>query len=212
MKIVALIALSLSILLSGCTTNPYSGERQMAKSAKYGSLTAVAGGVVGALLGGKQGALIGAGLGAAAGGGYGYYTDVQEKNLREQMAAQNAAIEVSRNQDNQLMVSMPSDVTFQSGSAEINPLNYQALTVIANTVRQRQGKMVIVGHTDNTGSLELNQSLSLARANGVANYMFAQGVPVANIHTDGMAYHKPIASNDTPQGRAMNRRVEIILQ
>lgn len=209
---ISALVLLLTVAVSGCTTNPYTGESQTAKSVKYGSLTALALGGVGALIGGEKGAIIGATIGASVGGGYGYYTDVQEKKLRQQMAEANANIEVSRNQQNQLMITMPSDITFNSGSAEINASNYQALMAVAGAVKERNGTMLIVGHTDNTGSLELNQSLSLARATSVANYMFAQGIPMNNIRTDGMAFHQPIASNATVAGREQNRRVEIILQ
>lgn len=209
-RIVAAILLMCSIIVSGCTTNPYTGESQMAKSAKYGIIATTAGGVLGALVGGKKGAMIGAGLGAAMGGGYGYYTDVQENKLREQL--RNTGMEVTRNQNNSLTVTMPSDVTFDTGSADIKSVNYQALNSVVGAIRERNGTVMIVGHTDHKGSLELNQSLSLARANSVANYMFAQGVPFGSIKTQGMAFHNPIASEATAEGRAQNRRVEIILQ
>lgn len=211
-RILSAVVLAVSVMLGGCTTNPYSGEKQMAKSAKYGTIAAVTGGVIGALVGGEKGAYIGAGLGAMTGGGYGYYTDVQEKKLREQIQASNAEMELSRTKDNRLMITMPGDISFMSGSADINPSNYQALTVIANEVRTNNMTMMIVGHTDNTGSVALNDSLSKARANSVASYMYAQGVPFGAVKTEGLSFHQPVASNSTPDGRAKNRRVEIILQ
>lgn len=211
-RILSAVVLAVSVMLGGCTTNPYSGESQMAKSAKYGTIAAVTGGVIGALVGGEKGAYIGAGLGAMTGGGYGYYTDVQEKKLREQIQASNAEMELSRTKDNRLMITMPGDISFMSGSADINPSNYQALTVIANEVRTNNMTMMIVGHTDNTGSVALNDSLSKARANSVASYMYAQGVPFGAVKTEGLSFHQPVASNSTPDGRAKNRRVEIILQ
>lgn len=211
-RILSVVLLAVSVMLGGCTTNPYSGEKQMAKSAKYGTIAAVTGGVIGALVGGEKGAYIGAGLGAMTGGGYGYYTDVQEKKLREQIQASNAEMELSRTKDNRLMITMPGDISFMSGSADINPSNYQALTVIANEVRTNNMTMMIVGNTDNTGSVALNDSLSKARANSVASYMYAQGVPFGAVKTEGLSFHQPVASNSTPDGRAKNRRVEIILQ
>lgn len=211
-RILSAVVLAVSVILGGCTTNPYTGESQMAKSAKYGTIAAVTGGVIGALVGGEKGAYIGAGLGAMTGGGYGYYTDVQEKKLREQIQASNAEMELSRTKDNRLMITMPGDISFMSGSADINPSNYQALTVIANEVRTNNMTMMITGHTDNTGSVALNDSLSKARANSVASYMYAQGVPFGAVKTEGLSFHQPVASNSTPDGRAKNRRVEIILQ
>lgn len=211
-RVLSAFVLAVSVILGGCTTNPYTGESQMAKSAKYGTIAAVTGGVIGALVGGEKGAYIGAGLGAMTGGGYGYYTDVQEKKLREQIQASNAEMELSRTKDNRLMITMPGDISFMSGSADINPANYQALTVIANEVKTNNMTMMITGHTDNTGSVALNDSLSKARANSVASYMYAQGIPFGAVKTEGVSMHQPIASNATPDGRARNRRVEIILQ
>lgn len=211
-RVLSAVVLAVSVMLGGCTTNPYTGESQMAKSAKYGTIAAVTGGVIGALVGGEKGAYIGAGLGAMTGGGYGYYTDVQEKKLREQIQASNAEMELSRTKDNRLMITMPGDISFMSGSADINPANYQALTVIANEVKTNNMTMMITGHTDNTGSVALNDSLSKARANSVASYMYAQGIPFGAVKTEGLSMHQPIASNATPDGRARNRRVEIILQ
>lgn len=211
-RVLSAVVLAVSVMLGGCTTNPYTGESQMAKSAKYGTIAAVTGGVIGALVGGEKGAYIGAGLGAMTGGGYGYYTDVQEKKLREQIQASNAEMELSRTKDNRLMITMPGDISFMSGSADINPANYQALTVIANEVKTNNMTMMITGHTDNTGSVALNDSLSKARANSVASYMYAQGIPFGAVKTEGVSMHQPIASNATPDGRARNRRVEIILQ
>ena len=72
--------------------------------------------------------------------------------------------------------------------------------------------MMITGHTDNTGSVALNDSLSKARANAVASYMYAQAIPFGAVKTEGLAFYQPVASNSTPDGRAKNRRVEIILQ
>lgn len=211
-RVLSAVVLAVSVMLGGCTTNPYTGESQMAKSAKYGTIAAVTGGVIGALVGGEKGAYIGAGLGAMTGGGYGYYTDVQEKKLREQIQASNAEMELSRTKDNRLMITMPGDISFMSGSADINPANYQALTFIANEVKTNNMTMMITGHTDNTGSVALNDSLSKARANSVASYMYAQGIPFGAVKTEGVSMHQPIASNATPDGRARNRRVEIILQ
>lgn len=211
-RILSAVVLAVSVMLGGCTTNPYTGESQMAKSAKYSTIAAVTGGVIGALIGGEKGAYIGAGLGAMTGGGYGFYTDVQEKKLREKIKASNAEMELSRTADNRLMITMPGDISFMSGSAEINPSNYQALSIVANEVRTNNMTMMITGHTDNTGSVALNDSLSKARANAVASYMYAQAIPFGAVKTEGLAFYQPVASNSTPDGRAKNRRVEIILQ
>lgn len=209
MKIKLIMLVVFISFICGCTTNPYSGESQMAKSVKYGGIATTAGAVVGAVIGGEKGALIGAGIGAVIGGGYGFYTDTQEMKLRKEL--ENSRMTVTRNADQSLTVSMP-DVTFQTNSATIQPFNFQALNSITNTVKERNGVVKVVGHTDNRGSVELNQVLSQARANSVANYMFGQGLSSGSIQTQGMAYYSPVADNATEEGRSRNRRVEIILQ
>jgi outer membrane protein OmpA-like peptidoglycan-associated protein len=209
MKSKLLAILIFMSFLAGCTTNPYSGEEQMAKSVKYGGIATATGAAIGALVGGEKGAYIGAGVGALIGGGYGYYTDTQEAELRKEIA--DSQMTLTRNADKSLTVSMP-DVTFQTNSATIQSHNYQALTAISNTVKERNGAARIIGHTDNLGSIELNQNLSQARANSVANYMFSQGIPFGSVQTQGMAFYAPVADNSSESGRARNRRVEIILQ
>lgn len=202
------IAIFMSFIV-GCTTNPYNGESQMAKSVKYGGIATTAGAVIGAVIGGNKGALIGGSIGALLGGGYGFYTDSQEATLRKEL--EESRMTVTRNADKSLTVSMP-DITFETNSAIIQPFNYQALTAISNTVKERNGLVKVIGHTDNRGGVELNQVLSQTRANSVANYMFAQGIPFGNLQTQGMAFYNPVADNSTEIGRSRNRRVEIILQ
>lgn len=209
MKIKMIMLIVFLSFVTGCTTNPYSGESQMAKSAKYAGIATATGGIIGALVGGEKGAYIGAGLGAMVGGGYGFYTDRQEALLRKQI--ESSKMTLTRNQDQSLTVNMP-DITFQTNSATIQQSHIQSLSAIADTVKSQGGSMKIIGHTDNTGSLELNQNLSQARASAVANYMFQNGLPFNSVHAQGMAYYSPIADNSTAEGRSRNRRVEIILQ
>lgn len=209
-KAVGVVLIALVIMLTGCSTNPYSGESQMAKSAKYGMIAATVGGVVGGLIAGKKGAMIGAGLAGVGGGGFGYYRDVQERKLRQQLAG--SQIEVQRNQDQSLTLTMKSDITFDVGRAELKPQFFPYLSQIANSARQSNNTVVVVGHTDNTGSFELNQNLSNERARAVASYLSAQGIEPGRIQAYGVGYNQPIADNRTVEGRAQNRRVEITLR
>lgn len=210
MKKMLTVALLSAVFMSGCTVNPNTGERQTSKTVKYGAIAGGTGAVLGALVGGKQGALIGGGVGALAGGAYGGYTDVQEKKLRESL--QGSGAQVQRMEDNSLKIVVPSDVTFETGNSNIQTSFYPYLNELAKAMVQNNSHMVISGHTDNTGSAKLNQNLSLARANNVANYLYAQGVPNGNIATQGLSFTMPIATNDTPEGRAKNRRVEFLLK
>lgn len=201
-------------LLAGCTTNPYTGEQQAGKAGVYGGVGAVTGAVIGAATSSKKdrakGALIGAAVGGAAGGGYGYYVDTQEARLRQTL--QGTGVQVQRNGDN-LKLIMPGNITFASNSADISSGFYPTLNSLVLVFKEFDKNGVsIVGHTDSTGSLELNQNLSNRRAMSVANYLTANGVPGQRISAYGAGPSQPIASNANEAGRAQNRRVEIDLR
>ena len=107
---------------------------------------------------------------------------------------------------------MPGNVTFSTNSSNISANFYSVLDSVALVINEYEKTYVdIIGHTDSTGSLQLNQSLSEARANSVARYLESQKVLPQRIITRGVGPAQPIASNDIPEGRAQNRRVEIIL-
>ncbi|MGQ7959488.1 OmpA family protein [Pseudomonas sp. SP16.1] len=201
-------------LLAGCTTNPYTGEREAGKAGIYGGIGAVAGAAIGAATSSKKdrakGALIGAAVGGAAGGGYGYYVDTQEAKLRQTL--QGTGVQVQRNGDD-LKLIMPGNITFASNSADISSSFYPTLNSLVLVFKEFDKNGVnIVGHTDSTGSLELNQNLSNRRALSVANYLSANGVPGQRISSYGAGPSQPIASNANEAGRAQNRRVEINLR
>ncbi|MDN5513662.1 MAG: OmpA family protein [Pseudomonas sp.] len=207
-------ATALMAMLAGCTTNPYTGESQAGKAGVYGGIGAATGAVIGAATSSKKdrakGALIGAAVGGAAGGGYGYYVDTQEAKLRQTL--QGTGVQVQRNGDD-LKLIMPGNITFGSNSADISSSFYPTLNSLVLVFKEFDKNGVnIVGHTDSTGSQELNQSLSQRRAQSVANYLTANGVPGQRISAYGAGPSQPIASNSTDAGRAQNRRVEINLR
>ncbi|ALN18024.1 OmpA family protein [Ectopseudomonas mendocina] len=207
-------ATALMAMLAGCTTNPYTGESQAGKAGIYGGIGAATGAVLGAATSSKKdrtkGALIGAAVGGAAGGGYGYYVDTQEAKLRQTL--QGTGVQVQRNGDD-LKLIMPGNITFASNSADISSSFYPTLNSLVLVFKEfNKNGVNIVGHTDSTGSQELNQSLSQRRAQSVANYLTANGVPGQRISAYGAGPSQPIASNATDAGRAQNRRVEINLR
>ncbi|HDZ56522.1 MAG TPA: glycine zipper 2TM domain-containing protein [Pseudomonas xinjiangensis] len=215
MKIQGLMAAGLcSVLLAGCTTNPYTGEQQTGKSSIYGIGGAAAGAIIGAATSSKKdrgkGALIGATVGGAAGAGYGYYVDQQEARLRQEL--QGSGVQVIRNGDN-LQLVMPGNITFASNSSDVSSSFYPTLNSLVKVFNEfdRNG-IDIVGHTDSTGSQELNNRLSQQRASSVASYLTGQGVAGSRISSRGVGPSQPIATNDTQAGRAQNRRVEINLR
>ncbi|MBT8122510.1 MAG: OmpA family protein [Gammaproteobacteria bacterium] len=204
------VALAASIGLAGCTTNPYTGEQEATNTAKGAGIGAAAGALFGVIAGdSRKSALIGAGIGALAGGAVGYYMDQQENKLRAQL--QNSGVSVTRNGNN-IILNMPGNVTFATDSSNISPNFYDVLSSVALVLNEYEKTYVdITGHTDSTGAESYNMQLSVARANSVASYFKSQNVLAQRIYTQGMGETQPIASNDTPEGRAQNRRVEIVL-
>lgn len=215
MKISSIIVLTLSsvLILSGCSTDPYTGEQTVANTTKGAVIGSVVGAGVGVLSSSKsdrgKGALIGAASGAVLGGGIGAYMDVQEAKLRDKL--RNTGISVTRSGDN-IILNMPNNVTFDTNSSTLKPLGTQTLTNVALVVKEYSKTAInIVGHTDSTGSTATNQKLSLERANSVANLLIQQGTSATRMTVYGAGSSQPIASNSTETGRAQNRRVEITL-
>ena len=210
-KRVYLIAAVVSgaLAVSGCTTNPYTGEREAGKSAIGAGLGSLVGAGIGALSSSKKdrgkGALIGAAAGAALGGGVGYYMDV----LRDKMRG--TGVSVTRSGDN-IILNMPNNVTFDSSSATLKPAGANTLTGVAMVLKEYPKTAVnVIGYTDSTGSHDLNMRLSQQRADSVASALITQGVDASRIRTQGLGPANPIASNSTAEGKAQNRRVEITL-
>ena len=209
-KTLLAISLAVALGLGACTTNPYTGEKQASKTAMGAGIGAAAGGLIGAATGGSRSAiLLGVGIGALAGGGVGYYMDKQEDKLRMQL--QSTGVSVTRNGDN-IILNMPGNVTFATDSSNISADFYQVLNSVALVINEFEKTYIdINGHTDSTGAESYNQTLSEARASSVARYLESQKVVPQRIVTRGMGESQPIADNDTPEGRSLNRRVEIIL-
>lgn len=202
-------------LLTGCyTTNPYTGEREVSKTAKGAGIGALAGAAVGVLTGDdskqrRKNALIGAGVGALAGGAVGQYMDRQEAKLRAQL--QGTGVSVSRVGDT-IMLNMPGNVTFQTGSADLNAGFFGVLDSVALVLKEYDKTIIdVAGHTDSVGSDATNQTLSERRANSVAGYLSSHGVESRRIATAGFGESRPVASNETAEGRQQNRRVELTL-
>jgi outer membrane protein OmpA-like peptidoglycan-associated protein len=182
----ALVCLS---VFASCTTNPYTGQKQTSKTA--------------------WGTAIGAGVGAIAGGGVGLYMDKQEAKLRQQL--QNTGVSVSR-QGDRIELVMPSNITFDTNSSSIKPTFYDVLHSVGLVLKEYNKTLInITGHTDNTGSDQYNQDLSRRRAQSVAQYLTSQGIDPTRVAAQGMGESRPIASNETPQGRQQNRRVQVDL-
>ncbi|NWG32264.1 MAG: OmpA family protein [Rhodocyclaceae bacterium] len=201
-SLIALLAAS----LAGCA-NMSETQKTTATGAAIG---AVAGGLIG---GGKntvKGAAIGAAVGAA--GGYLWSKHMEDQKKAMEQATQGTGVTVSQTADNQLKLEIPSDISFDSGRYEIKPELRPVLDRFATTLNQNPATTVtIIGHTDNTGTDAINNPLSINRAAAVRDYLVSRGVAAHRIAIDGRGSREPIADNNTPQGRAKNRRVEIFV-
>jgi len=208
-----LTAIALSgalVTTAACTTDPNTGRRTISKTA-LGAVGGLVGGyLVGDLVGGRSdrtAKILGAGIGAIAGGAAGAYMDRQEAELRRQTVG--TGVDVIRS-GNDLILRMPSGITFPVNSYAIQPQFQQTLTEVARTLTNyNQTYVDVLGHTDSTGSDGHNQTLSINRSQAVASYLSSRGVASARLGVRGYGESAPLASNDDENGRAQNRRVEI---
>jgi outer membrane protein OmpA-like peptidoglycan-associated protein len=206
--------LAAAALVGACSTDPYTGQQKVSNTAGGAALGAGLGALAGMAVGGSRNAqrnavLIGAGLGALTGGAIGATMDRNEADLRAQL--QGTGVSVTRVGD-QVVLNMPSDITFDTDRDAIKPAFRQVLNSVAIVLNRYQRTVVdVYGHTDSTGSDAHNNDLSQRRAMSVANYLSTQGVDPRRFAVTGFGSTRPIATNGTPEGRALNRRVEIQL-
>ena len=196
------------ILATGCASMDDT-QRRTATGAGVGAL---AGAVIGSATGGNAGtgAVLGAGVGAL--GTYIWSQNMERQKREMEQATRGTGIAVSQTADNQLMLNIPSDISFAVGRSDIQPNFAPVLDQFAMGLRNNPYSDVrIVGHTDSTGSEAVNNPLSVDRAASTRNYLVNRGVDGRRIAIDGMGERYPIASNDTAEGRARNRRVEIFV-
>lgn len=198
-----------AIALTGCTTNPMTGQQEMNKTATFGLGAAAACGIAGALISGGKGARNAALACGAIGAGVGLYMDNQEKELRAKLA--NTQVQVDRVGD-QIKLVMPESITFALNSYAVNASAQRALGEVAGVLKQYPETTITVnGYTDSTGALAYNMRLSQDRAQAVANILRNNGVAGSRISTRGYGPESPVASNASAAGRAQNRRVEILI-
>jgi outer membrane protein OmpA-like peptidoglycan-associated protein len=198
--------LALALLLSACTyTNGM--PNQPATGALIGGVTGAA---LGNAIGDSDRATIAGGIaGAVIGGAIGENLARQERELNQQLAGSGAQI---TNTGNQILVVLPEGVTFPTGSSTVNSSFLPALRQIAQSLRNYPNSTVrVVGHTDNVGTMAFNSQLSRDRALAVASILINYGVPSNRITYSGRGFAEPVASNSTVSGRALNRRVEIVI-
>jgi len=202
-------AVAALLATSGCVTDPNTGQQKVSRTAIGAGAGALGGMLLGGLIGGGTGRIVGAGIGGIAGGAVGYTMDKQIKQLKEQTAGTGVDIRPS-DDGRSIMLSLPDGVTFATGSYTLQPQFRPTLEKISASIKDYPNSLIdVYGHTDSTGSAQLNQTLSENRARTVGDYLAMQGVAQARIRTQGYGATLPVADNATPEGRAKNRRVEI---
>jgi outer membrane protein OmpA-like peptidoglycan-associated protein len=208
--LLATSALIAAMLTAGCVTDPITGEKRVSRAAIGGGVGVLGGYLLGDLVGGRNDRtekLIGAGIGGIAGVAVGSYIDRQEQELRRRTAGTD--VQIIR-QGDELVLRMPSGITFASGQSAIQPQYRPTLDQVADVLRQYNQTLVdVYGHTDSDGSDAFNYDLSERRADAVRDYLVTRGVQDVRLATRGFGETQPIAGNDTAEGKAANRRVEI---
>ncbi|MBO1517600.1 OmpA family protein [Psychrobacter celer] len=203
-------AVASGLALSGCTTDPNTGQQRLNKTA-LGTLAGAAGGAVVSKATGGDKTGRDAAIGAALGAGVGYYMERQAKQLEQQMAGTGVTVEQNPNTGNIDLV-MPGNITFAFDDATLSSSFKPTLDKLASTMNQYNKTTVnIAGHTDSRGSASYNMGLSRDRAYSVANYLTARGVSSNRINVVAYGESRPVADNSTDYGRQQNRRVELTI-
>ena len=208
-KTFLILAIS-AVALAACTAPDGSPRPKTTNGAIIGGLL---GGIIAADRGGDRKAdnvILGAALGAAVGGLIGQELDRQEQALRASL--NNGQVGIV-NTGNELIVTLPEAITFDTGSAVVRSSLRADLHALSANLNDFPNTTVdIIGHTDNVGAAGFNQQLSAQRANSVFNIFSEGSVAHSRMRAFGRGEDEPIASNLSAEGRAQNRRVEIVIR
>lgn len=208
----AVISLATVLILSGCGSTPQlsSPTQDAATGAGVG---AGAGALISAIAGGGKGADIGGAPGAAhAATGNVWSRRMEEQKKAMEQATAGTGVQVVKTADNRLKLDIPSDISFDAGSAKIKPDFRPVLDNLATSLVNNPGAEIsIIGHTDSSGSDVANNPLSLNRAASTGDYLVSRGISATRITIDGHGWRQPLVSDDTPANRAKNRCVEIFV-
>jgi len=204
-KLLSIAIMCMAIILSGC------GASNTVKGTGIGvGAGAAVGAGVGAIAGNTTlGAVIGAAVGGTAGALIGQKMDKQKKAIETQIPE--ASVETVNNGE-ALKITFDSGIFFATNSSTVSDAAKNALENFAITLQQNPDTYVkIVGHTDSTGKVDYNQTLSEKRAKSVYDYLILNSVNRNRLSYEGRGVHEPVADNSTAEGRALNRRVEVLI-
>ena len=216
MKKLMIVGLCSAMALAACqTANPYTGQAQTSKTTWGAGIGAATGAAIGALTNTNNGnqalknAAIGAAIGGLAGGGIGAYMDQQDAELRQQLASTGVSVTKS---GSQIILNMPSDVTFDLDSAALRSSFFPTLDSVAKVLNHYDKTTINVGgYTDTSGSREHNQALSYQRAQAVAAYLESRGVNPGRFFVQGYGETNLAVPTGDGVKNAANRRVTLTL-
>ena len=234
MRRILTLTLAGALFVGGCATTQQGQQSAPSKAVTGAAIGAVVGGIAGAVTGPKHAnkgkrVLIGAAAGAIIGGTIGYILDQQAKSLADDVGVKpidNTNPEVKPQEPpiseekpvavvkepQKVKLVMKDSVLFDFNSYQLKPEAKEMLRRVAKTLNENPDTViVVVGYTDSTGNFDYNVKLSEKRAEAVRNELVLNGVDPTRILVFGCGPKHPIAPNDTPEGRALNRRVEILV-
>lgn len=201
--IIFISALAVSIFIFGCGAS---------NTVKGGAIGTVGGGVVGGVIGHQLGnttlgAVLGAVIGGTAGALIGNNMDKQAEEMQKEL--ENAKVE---RVGEGIALSFDSGILFEFNSSTLQPEAKTNISKLADILKKYPDSNILVtGHTDSDGTEQYNQTLSEKRAKAVSDYTIAQGINSSRLSTKGLGEAEPVASNETVEGKQLNRRVEIAI-
>jgi len=207
--------LVIALILPGCAT-----MKEYKKTTIGAGAGAILGAGLGYAIGGGEGAAVGAVVGGLLGGGIGYMMDKQEREFKEELAQskareQDAIMQGVKKEKDALILTFKSDVLFDTNSSTIKQGAYSSGEIerVAQILNKYPDTTIkVVGYTDSTGTDAHNLTLSEQRAVAVKNTLAIKGVNASRMTALGMGKSSPVADNSTPEGRQLNRRVNIVIE
>ena len=209
-QIIVLFSIISLVLVNGCTSaETGDGDKTWKSSALGTAAGALAGAAIGAATGNwKKGMAIGAAAGLAVGATTGVVLDRQEEKLRK------AGVRTQRDESGRLLVSLTGNaLKFESGSTTLSAEGKEQLKKVSDILKEyTENRVAIQVHTDSQGDDQANMNLSAGRALAVENTLRAYGIPAPCIvEVKGYGEGFPVADNNTAEGRATNRRVDLVI-
>jgi len=205
-KFLSVVLLSAAVIFTSCGT--WSNTAKGTAIGVGGGAAVGAG--VGAIAGNTAlGSIIGAAVGGTAGALIGKKMDKQKQQIEQTVPE--ATVETV-NDGEALKITFDSGILFATNSSTVSDASKSALHNFSNTLKSNPDTYIkIIGHTDSTGNVDYNQTLSEKRAKSVDDYLLSQGVSQDRMTYEGKGIHEPVADNSTVEGRSLNRRVEILI-